>query len=87
MTKKKNTKVEISVENVMNGEIGIEQIQTLRFEDALELLESVVGAVESGNLPLDQSIGAYEKGTELVGHLRALLSKAEEKLRVLGEDA
>jgi exodeoxyribonuclease VII small subunit len=87
MTKKKNTNVEISVENVMNGEIGIEQIQTLRFEDALELLESVVGAVESGNLPLDQSIGAYEKGTELVGHLRALLSKAEEKLRVLGEDA
>jgi exodeoxyribonuclease VII small subunit len=87
MSKKKNTNVEISVENVMNGEIGIEQIQTLRFEDALELLESVVGAVESGNLPLDQSIGAYEKGTELVGHLRALLSKAEEKLRVLGEDA
>lgn len=87
MTKKKNTNVEISVENVMNGEIGIEQIQTLGFEDALELLESVVGAVESGNLPLDQSIGAYEKGTELVGHLRALLSKAEEKLRVLGEEA
>lgn len=87
MSKKKNTNLEISVENVMNGEVGIEQIQTLRFEDALELLESVVSAVESGNLPLDQSIGAYEKGTELVGHLRALLSKAEEKLRVLGEDA
>ncbi len=87
MTKKKSNDMTISLESIMNGEVGIEQIQELRFEEALELLESVVSSVESGNLPLDQSIGAYEKGTELVGHLRALLSKAEEKLRVLGEDA
>ena len=61
-------------------------MQSLSFEDALGLLEEVVSAVEAGTLSLDQSIGAYERCSQLVAHLRALLSKAEEKLKVLGED-
>ena len=76
----------ISLEDIMQGRVTTEQVAKLSFEEALTLLEGVVAAVESGSLPLDQAIGSYERGTQLVQHLRALLSGAEEKLRVLGED-
>jgi exodeoxyribonuclease VII small subunit len=75
----------VTIEDVMSGRVGAEQISALSFESALLLLEGVVTAVESGNLPLDQAIGSYERGTHLVQHLRTLLTAAEEKLRVLGE--
>jgi exodeoxyribonuclease VII small subunit len=76
----------ISLEDIMQGRVTTEQVAKLSFEEALTLLEGVVSAVESGSLPLDQAIGSYERGTQLVQHLRALLSGAEEKLRVLGEE-
>jgi exodeoxyribonuclease VII small subunit len=78
-------KAEISIDDVMQGRITPDQVKLLSFEQALSLLEGVVTAVESGSLPLDQAIGSYERGTQLVQHLRALLSGAEEKLRILGE--
>lgn len=74
----------IKLEDIMEGRVERDQIAALSFEEALRLLEGVVAAVESGNLPLDQAIGSYEKGTQLVQHLRSLLAGAEEKLRVLG---
>jgi exodeoxyribonuclease VII small subunit len=76
----------ILLEDIMQGRVTTEQVAKLSFEEALTLLEGVVAAVESGSLPLDQAIGSYERGTQLVQHLRALLSGAEEKLRVLGEE-
>jgi exodeoxyribonuclease VII small subunit len=76
----------ISLEDIMQGRVTTEQVAKLSFEEALTFLEGVVSAVESGSLPLDQAIGSYERGTQLVQHLRALLSGAEEKLRVLGEE-
>ncbi len=76
----------ISLEDIMQGRVTTEQVAKLSFEEALILLEGVVAAVESGSLPLDQAIGSYERGIQLVQHLRALLSGAEEKLRVLGEE-
>lgn len=75
----------ISLEDVMQGQVSTDDVMRLSFEEALVLLEGVVSAVESGNLPLDQAIGSYERGTQLVQHLRDLLSGAEEKLRILGE--
>lgn len=86
MSKKTEKLKNITVEDILVGAIDGEQVQSLSFEDALRLLEEVVSAVEAGTLSLDQSIGAYERGTQLVGHLRKLLSRAEEKLKVLGED-
>jgi exodeoxyribonuclease VII small subunit len=76
---------EITLEDVMQGKVGPAEIGAFRFEEALTLLEGVVAAVESGNLPLDQAIGSYERGTQLVQQLRSLLSGAEEKLRMLNE--
>jgi exodeoxyribonuclease VII small subunit len=83
MAKSVNAEKELTLEVLLSGEVKDEQLSTLSFEQALKLLEQVVTSVESGNLPLDRAIGSYEKGTGLIQHLRGLLSKAEEKLRVL----
>ena len=58
-------------------------LKKLTFEQGLELLGELVSGVESGSLPLDRAILSYERGVQLVNHLRALLSGAEEKLRLL----
>ncbi len=75
----------VTLEDLMQGKVNPGDMSQLSFEQALGLLEGVVTAVESGSLPLDQAIGSYERGTQLVQHLRSLLSGAEEKLRVLSE--
>jgi exodeoxyribonuclease VII small subunit len=77
---------DITLEKLLSGAVGKEEVSGASFEVALKLLEEVVTAVEAGNLPLDKSIGAYEQGTVLVKHLRSLLSGAEEKLRVLQQE-
>ena len=61
-----------------------EFISKCTFEDGLKILEELVQSVESGTLPLDKAVSSYEVGAKLVNHLRALLSGAEEKLKVLG---
>jgi exodeoxyribonuclease VII small subunit len=86
MAKGKNNDTLVTIDDVMQGRIAAEDISKLSFEQALGLLEGVVTAVESGSLPLDQAIGSYERGTELVQHLRGLLAGAEEKLRMLSDE-
>lgn len=76
----------VTLEALIKGTIGVKEIEALSFEQALALLEEVVTSVESGTLPLDQAVGSYERGTQLVQHLRKLLSGAEEKLRVLAPE-
>ncbi len=83
MAKSVSVEKEVTVEGLLSGEVNDEQLSSLSFEQALKLLEQVVASVESGNLPLDRAIGSYEKGTGLIQHLRGLLSRAEQKLRVL----
>ena len=85
MAKTVGTSREVSLESVLAGEVTDEQLKGLSFEQSLKLLEQVVAAVENGSPPLDGAIGAYEKGSVLVQHLRKLLSGAEEKLRMLSE--
>lgn len=66
--------------------MGTEQEHELTFEERLTELETAVRALESGEEPLDRSLAIYEQA---VGHLKAchgMLSRAEEKVRILGED-
>ncbi|MEO0327249.1 MAG: exodeoxyribonuclease VII small subunit [Pseudomonadota bacterium] len=55
-------------------------IKTLSFEQALDELEKIVESLEQGNVPLDQSIGHYERGEALRNHCRTLLSAAEDRV-------
>ena len=52
----------------------------LSFEQALAELEKIVGALESGQTPLEESIRIYERGAALKAHCEAKLEAA--RLRV-----
>ncbi len=55
-------------------------IATLTFEEALRGLEDVVRRLESGDVPLDDSIGLYERGEELRRHCQARLDAAQARI-------
>ena len=55
-------------------------IDALSFEQALAELERIVGQLESGQAPLEQSIELYERGALLKAHCEKRLEAA--RLRV-----
>jgi exodeoxyribonuclease VII small subunit len=52
----------------------------LSFEDALRALEDVVRKLESGEVPLDDSITLYERGEALRRHCQARLDAAQARI-------
>jgi exodeoxyribonuclease VII small subunit len=61
-------------------------VAEMSFEDALRELEQVVGKLERGEVPLDESIALYERGALLKGRCEAKLKDAEEKVAKLTLD-
>lgn len=55
-------------------------IKAMPFEQALEELEKIVGKLESGQAPLQESISIYERGEALKGHCETLLKAAEARI-------
>ncbi|MBB3939583.1 exodeoxyribonuclease VII small subunit [Novosphingobium fluoreni] len=64
------------------------EIAAMTFEDALRSLEDVVRALESGDVPLDDSITLYERGEALRRHCQARLDAAQARIEkiVAGPD-
>ncbi len=56
------------------------------FEQALECLNALVEKLESGQLPLEESVAAFEEGVKLTRRCEALLDSADQRLQVLGND-
>ncbi|MXQ08360.1 exodeoxyribonuclease VII small subunit [Alphaproteobacteria bacterium GH1-50] len=52
----------------------------MSFEEAMKALEAVVNRLESGDVPLEESISLYERGAALKAHCQAKLREAEEKV-------
>jgi len=57
-----------------------------KFESALEELESVVEQLESGELSLEDSLAAFEKGVGLVKYCNQKLIEVEKKVELLVKD-
>ncbi len=57
----------------------------MTFEQALDRLEQLVQNLESGQIPLEESIKAFEEGKELVKFCLSLLDKADAKIKQLEE--
>ncbi len=55
-------------------------VTEMSFEDAMKELESVVSRLESGDVPLEDSIKLYERGASLKAHCQKKLAEAEEKV-------
>ena len=58
----------------------------LAFETALDELEALVHRMESGELSLEDSLAAFERGVQLTRHCQAALKSAELKVKVLTEN-
>jgi len=55
-------------------------VAEMSFEDAMKELEAVVNRLESGDVPLEDSIKLYERGAALKEHCQKKLAEAEEKV-------
>ena len=56
------------------------------FEQAMAELEQLVTQMEQGELPLEASVAAYQRGSELVKYCAAQLDKVESQVKVLEGD-
>lgn len=57
--------------------------KALDFEQALVELERVVSAMEAGNMPLEESLKAFEQGVRLTRECQQALLEAEQKVELL----
>jgi exodeoxyribonuclease VII small subunit len=55
-------------------------IDKVSFEEAIKELTDIVGKIEQGQIPLQDSLEQYEKGMDLIKHCRAILQKAEMRI-------
>jgi exodeoxyribonuclease VII small subunit len=57
-----------------------------KFEDALRDLEGIVEKLETGDLSLEEALGAFEEGVSLVRYLGDTLTAVEKRIEVLTRD-
>lgn len=55
----------------------------MRFSEALAELESIVAALESGQLDLEEGLARYERGVALLRACQSKLADAEQKVTML----
>ena len=53
------------------------------YEEALQELEQLVSRLESGDMPLEQLLGAYQRGAQLLQYCRDKLQAVENQINVL----
>ena len=53
------------------------------YEAALQELEALVAALESGQLPLDQLLTGYQRGAQLLAFCKGRLEAVETQIKVL----
>jgi exodeoxyribonuclease VII small subunit len=60
--------------------------EKITFETALARLQTIVSGLESGNVPLDESLSMFEEGVKLVKFCNEKLDHAEQKVKILLKD-
>ncbi len=61
--------------------------QDFKLEKAMKDLERLVARLEKGNLPLEESLKAFEEGVKLVRACRQYLEQTRQRIEVLmGEE-
>ncbi|WMW79936.1 exodeoxyribonuclease VII small subunit [Undibacterium cyanobacteriorum] len=53
------------------------------FEEAMAELSALVSQMEAGQLPLEASVSAYQRGSELIQFCAAQLEKVEQQVKIL----
>lgn len=57
------------------------------FESSLVELEEIVGKLEEGDLPLEESLALFEQGIKLSRDCRSRLANAERRIEILMQDS
>ena len=65
----------------------IKMNKKMTFEEAIASLEKIVDEMDSGELSLDESLASFEEAVSLVKYCNAELEKAEQRVRILTENA
>ncbi|MFI4871208.1 MAG: exodeoxyribonuclease VII small subunit [Phycisphaerales bacterium JB061] len=55
------------------------------FEESMQELESLIERIESGEIGLEESIKAYERGVDLIKGCRGVLGAAEQRVEELSQ--
>ena len=58
-----------------------------KFEKSIEELREIIEKLESGNIPLDDSLSLFEKGVKILNSANKKLSQMEKKVEILIEDS
>ena len=61
-------------------------VDKLGFEEAIKELTNIVGKIEQGQIPLQDSLEQYEKGMALIKQCRTILQKAEERIEKISKE-
>ena len=69
----------------MAGKKQKDDVGGLSFEEAIKELTNIVGKIEQGEIPLQDSLEQYEKGMTLIKHCRDILQKAEKQIEKITE--
>ncbi|MHC4172993.1 MAG: exodeoxyribonuclease VII small subunit [Planctomycetota bacterium] len=70
----------------MTGEKRKNDIGKLNFEEAIKELGNIVGKIEQGQIPLQDSLSQYERGMTLIKHCRTILQKAEKRIEKITKE-
>lgn len=57
------------------------------FEASMQALEDLVGRMEAGEMTLEDSLAAYERGVSLYRRCQSALEQAELRVRLLSDPA
>lgn len=57
------------------------------FEASMQALEDLVGKMEAGEMTLEESLAAYERGVGLYRRCQSALEQAELRVRLLSDPA
>ncbi len=68
-------------------EYGVTAKKSINLEKSLADLETLVGELESGDLPLDKAMKKFEEGIKLTRGCQAALKEAEQKVEILLKSA
>ena len=63
-----------------------DELAKLTFEEAIGQLKEIVGKIEQGEIPLQDSLEQYEKGMSLIKHCRGILQKAEKRIERISKE-
>ena len=58
-----------------------------KFEDAMKRLEDIVRDLDSGDLPLEESLKVFEEGMKLIKFCSVKLEEADQKITKLVKDS